>query len=433
MDGQTAYGSQPGKRGSGKRPCRQGIHTAKAVNGKPGRTGDDSGAKTAETRNSGMARRRKDRGKQNRVCAGTSRAKAGAKRMGGAGDEPAGPPDAPVRRERNAPFREMRAGRVEGHSKRGVVRYDPDEAPPGRHLLKHLCEGGAATLFTRPQNDKTAAWQRCDGGLRIWQMIVIRQQQERGQWRLRGTAKRIRRPCQLCACKAIRQTMSSPDSAASNLTDILARIAAARKAALAPSASTTLVAVSKTFGPDRIRPVIAAGQRIFGENRVQEAQAKWLALKQEWPDIALHLIGPLQSNKTKEAVALFDAIHSVDRPKIAESLRCEIDRSGRAPLLFIQVNLGEETQKAGVTPADTPKFIDYCRETLSLPIIGLMCIPPVDEPPAPHFALLAKIARAQGLNDLSMGMSADFESAIRFGATHVRVGSAIFGDREHPQ
>jgi pyridoxal phosphate enzyme (YggS family) len=224
--------------------------------------------------------------------------------------------------------------------------------------------------------------------------------------------------------------MSSPDSpAAKRLADILARIEAARKAALAPAPSTTLVAVSKTFGATEIAHVIAAGQRVFGENRVQEAKGKWPALKEQWPDLELHLIGPLQSNKTGEALALFDAIHSIDRPKIAEALRGEIDKSGRAPLLFIQVNTGEEPQKAGVAPRDAPQFIDHCRETLSLPIFGLMCIPPADELPAPHFALLAKIARAHGPEGLSMGMSADFESAIRFGATHVRVGSAIFGER----
>ncbi|HTT82499.1 MAG TPA: YggS family pyridoxal phosphate-dependent enzyme [Rhizomicrobium sp.] len=203
--------------------------------------------------------------------------------------------------------------------------------------------------------------------------------------------------------------------------------------ALAPAPSTTLVAVSKSFGPAEIAPVVAAGQRVFGENRVQEAKAKWPVLKQESPGIALHLIGPLQSNKAAEAITLFDAIHSVDRPKIAETLRREIDRSGRAPLLFIQINTGEEPQKAGIAPQDAPQLIDYCRETLALEIYGLMCIPPLDEPPAPHFALLAKIARTHGLPGLSMGMSADFEAAIRFGATHVRVGTAIFGNREPPK
>ncbi|HEY3637424.1 MAG TPA: YggS family pyridoxal phosphate-dependent enzyme [Rhizomicrobium sp.] len=229
--------------------------------------------------------------------------------------------------------------------------------------------------------------------------------------------------------------MSSPDStdspAGRNLADILARIEAARKKALSPAPSTTLVAVSKTFQAEEIEPVLAVGQRVFGENRVQEAKGKWPALKAEWPEIALHLIGPLQSNKAHEAVELFDAIHTIDRPKIADAMRREIDASGRAPLLFIQVNTGEEPQKAGVIPQNAPQFFDYCREKLSLPIFGLMCIPPASEPPAPHFALVAKLARTHGFAGLSMGMSADFEPAIRFGATHIRVGSAIFGEREY--
>jgi pyridoxal phosphate enzyme (YggS family) len=222
----------------------------------------------------------------------------------------------------------------------------------------------------------------------------------------------------------------TPDSPASrNLALILARIEAARKAALRPAPATTLVAISKTFGAGAIRPVIAAGQRVFGENRVQEAKTKWPPLKAAHPDIELHLVGPLQTNKTREALALFDAIHSLDRPKLAETLREEFERTQRRPLLFVQVNTGEEAQKAGVFPLDAPKFIDLCREDLHLPIYGLMCIPPLDQPPAPHFALLAKMARQHGLEGLSMGMSADFETAIRFGATHVRVGTAIFGER----
>jgi hypothetical protein len=237
----------------------------------------------------------------------------------------------------------------------------------------------------------------------------------------------------LLARKAIRHAMSSPvptaSPAAQNLADILARIDAARKAALSPAASTTLIAVSKTFGPEQIEPAIAVGQRVFGENRVQEAKTKWPALKAERPGIDLHLIGPLQSNKAHEAVQLFDAIHTIDRPKIAEALRYEIDKSGRAPLLFIQVNTGEEPQKAGAAPSQVRQLTDFCRESLTLPIFGLMCIPPANEAPAPHFALLAKIARSLGLCGLSMGMSADFETAIRFGATHVRVGTAIFGAR----
>ncbi|GAB1717779.1 MAG: Protein of unknown function UPF0001 [Nitrobacter sp.] len=190
----------------------------------------------------------------------------------------------------------------------------------------------------------------------------------------------------------------------------------------------TLVAVSKTFDADAIAPVIEAGQRVFGENRVQEAQRKWPALMAA-PGIALHLIGPLQSNKAKEAVALFDAIHSVDRPSICEALRKEIDRQNRRPDLFVQINTGEEPQKAGVAPSDADAFIARCRDAYGLTIAGLMCIPPVDDAPAPHFALTAKIARRNGLTRLSMGMSADFSVAIALGATHVRVGSAIFGAR----
>jgi pyridoxal phosphate enzyme (YggS family) len=213
------------------------------------------------------------------------------------------------------------------------------------------------------------------------------------------------------------------------LSDILARIEKARKSAVAPAASVTLIAVSKTHGPEKIRPLLEAGQRVFAENRVQEAKAKWPALKAEYPDVELHLIGPLQSNKTREAVELFDVIQSLDRPKLAHALAAEMEKTDRCPRLFIQVNTGEEPQKAGIAPAEAPGFIALCRDALKLPVIGLMCIPPADENPAPHFALLAKLAREHGLAELSMGMSADFETAIRFGATHVRVGSALFGAR----
>jgi pyridoxal phosphate enzyme (YggS family) len=193
--------------------------------------------------------------------------------------------------------------------------------------------------------------------------------------------------------------------------------------------SVTLIAVSKTFGADAITPVIAEGQRVFGENRVQEAKAKWPSLMSAHPGLALHLIGPLQSNKAKEAVALFDAIHSVDRPSICEALAKEMISQARAPQLFVQLNTGEEPQKAGIAPAEADAFIAACREQYGLTISGLMCIPPVDDAPAPHFALTAKIAARNGLQNLSMGMSADFAIAIQFGATHVRVGSAIFGAR----
>jgi len=220
---------------------------------------------------------------------------------------------------------------------------------------------------------------------------------------------------------------------ASDAKDSLARVrseiaAACREAGREPS-TVTLIAVSKTFGADAISPVIAAGQRVFGENRVQEAKAKWPGLMTAYPGIVLHLIGPLQSNKAKEAVALFDAIHSVDRPSICEALAKEIKSQGRSPELFVQLNTGEERQKAGIAPSEADAFIASCREKYGLPISGLMCIPPVNEAPAPHFALTAKIAARNGLKNLSMGMSADFATAIQFGATHVRVGSAIFGHR----
>ncbi|MFG1378121.1 YggS family pyridoxal phosphate-dependent enzyme [Xanthobacter autotrophicus] len=197
-------------------------------------------------------------------------------------------------------------------------------------------------------------------------------------------------------------------------------------------AAVTLVAVSKTFPAPEIVPVIAAGQRVFGENRVQEAQGKWPALCAAHPGIELHLIGPLQSNKAREAVALFDVIHTVDRPKIAGALAEEMARQGRRPRLFVQVNTGAEPQKAGVLPDAADAFIAECRERHALEIFGLMCIPPATDVADPHFALLSKIAARNGLLGLSMGMSADFPAAIRQGATHVRVGSAIFGHRSLP-
>ena len=206
-------------------------------------------------------------------------------------------------------------------------------------------------------------------------------------------------------------------------------IARACKEARRDRASVTLVAVSKTFAADAIVPVIEAGQRVFGENRVQEAKAKWPGLMSAYPGIALHLIGPLQSNKAKEAVALFDAIHSVDRASLAEALAKEIAGQGRRPLLFAEINTGAERQKAGVLPQDADDFLAACRERYGLAISGLMCIPPLNEAPAPHFALTAQIARRNGLTLLSMGMSADFPAAIAFGATHVRVGTASFGSR----
>ncbi|HEX6977899.1 MAG TPA: YggS family pyridoxal phosphate-dependent enzyme [Alphaproteobacteria bacterium] len=219
---------------------------------------------------------------------------------------------------------------------------------------------------------------------------------------------------------------------AANLSAVRARIAEAARAAGRNPDDVTLVAVAKTFGPEAVEAALAAGQRVFGENRVQEAQRKYPAFRERFPDLELHLIGPLQTNKAREAVALFDVIQSVDRPKLAAALAKEMDRAGRRPACFIQVNTGEEPQKAGIPPGDADAFIDEARRHYGLPVEGLMCIPPVDESPALHFALLREIARRNGLSKLSMGMSGDFELAIRFGATHVRVGSAIFGERPPP-
>ena len=213
------------------------------------------------------------------------------------------------------------------------------------------------------------------------------------------------------------------------LSEVKEGIARACRDAGRDPASVTLVAVSKTFEADAIEPVIVAGQKVFGENRVQEAKAKWPQLMERHPGIELHMIGPLQSNKVKEAVALFDAIHSVDRPSLCEALGKEIGKQGRKPLLFVEINTGAEEQKAGVLPQDADAFLAKCRDGYGLAIAGLMCIPPADDAPAPHFALTAKIAARNGLKLLSMGMSADYAAAIAMGATHVRVGSAIFGVR----
>jgi pyridoxal phosphate enzyme (YggS family) len=202
---------------------------------------------------------------------------------------------------------------------------------------------------------------------------------------------------------------------------------AARQAGRTPEA-VTLIAVSKTHGAEAIRPLIQAGQRVFGENRVQEAQSKWPALKDEQPDIELHLIGSLQSNKAEEAVALFDAIHSVDRPSLVDALAKAMTKAGRRPDCFVQVNIGDEPQKGGCATAELPALIEAARAA-GLPVAGLMCIPPAGVEPAPYFGLLAKLARRHDVTGLSMGMSADFATAVTIGATHVRVGTALFGDR----
>jgi pyridoxal phosphate enzyme (YggS family) len=223
--------------------------------------------------------------------------------------------------------------------------------------------------------------------------------------------------------------MTAPADVAANLVVVRERIAAAAAAANRDPATVSLVAVSKTHDGSRITPALAAGHTVFGENRVQEAQQKWPPLRGQFPNATLHLIGPLQSNKVRDAVALFDVIETVDRAKLARAIAEESRRTGRRIACFVQVNTGEEAQKAGVAPLEAPAFIDRCRDTFGLTVIGLMCIPPIDEEPSPHFALLADIAARQGLSRLSMGMSADYETAIRFGATDVRVGTAIFGPR----
>jgi pyridoxal phosphate enzyme (YggS family) len=257
----------------------------------------------------------------------------------------------------------------------------------------------------------------------------------------------IRRPCpqdqefgrtftMVCQKRQLRGLPKRPKRNGNSMNDaveqlgvVRERIAAAERDAGRPAGTTSLVAVSKTFDAVAIRPVIEAGQRVFGENRVQEAQGKWRDLKTEFPHIELHLIGPLQSNKTKEAVSLFDVIETVDREKIAAELAKEIARQGRSPRLYVQVNTGSEPQKAGIEPREAVAFVKRCLETHGLTIDGLMCIPPAEENPGPHFALLAKLAREAGVEKLSMGMSGDYELAVAFGATSVRVGSAIFGAR----
>ena len=213
------------------------------------------------------------------------------------------------------------------------------------------------------------------------------------------------------------------------LNEVRSAIADAERQSNRPAGPVTLVAVSKTFDAPDIRPVLEAGQRVFGENRVQEAQGKWPEWKSDYPDVELHLIGPLQSNKAAEAVALFDVIETVDREKIAAALAAEMKKKGRTPKLFVQVNTGLEEQKAGIDPRETVAFVTRCRDVHGLFIEGLMCIPPLDENPGPHFALLKKLAAECGVEKLSMGMSGDYATAIAIGATHVRVGSAIFGTR----
>lgn len=219
-------------------------------------------------------------------------------------------------------------------------------------------------------------------------------------------------------------------SIAAGLSEVRERIAAAARDAGRDPGEITLIAVSKTFGAERIEPAIATGQTVFGENRLQESEEKWPALRAAHPGLELHMIGGLQSRKVDGAVALFDVIHTIDRDKVAKAAAKAMAEQDRRPSVMVQINTGEEPQKSGVPPAEADRFIEACREVHGLPVAGLMCIPPLDEEPAPHFALLKKIAERNDLQQLSMGMSADFEVAIAFGATHVRVGTAIFGHRD---
>jgi pyridoxal phosphate enzyme (YggS family) len=225
------------------------------------------------------------------------------------------------------------------------------------------------------------------------------------------------------------ESRHAPDSVPSRLSEVRRRIAVAAKEAGRDPQSVTLVCVTKTHPAEVIEPAIGAGERVFGENRVQEAKAKWPQLKAFHPGLVLHLIGPLQTNKTREALELFDVIETLDRPRLAQSLAREMDRSGRRPRLYAEVNTGAEPQKSGILPGEADAFIVSCRREYGLEIDGLMCIPPADQQASPHFALLAKIAQRNGIANLSMGMSADFELAIRLGATHIRIGTAIFGAR----
>jgi pyridoxal phosphate enzyme (YggS family) len=224
--------------------------------------------------------------------------------------------------------------------------------------------------------------------------------------------------------------MTTVPNVAQNLIDIQDRIKKAAQSAVRNTGKTALVAVSKVHDASRIRLALEAGQKIFGENRVQEAEEKWPALKSEYPDVTLHLIGPLQRNKVKKAVQLFDVIETIDRLKLARSVARELEEQQKQMECYIQINTGEEPQKAGILPSETDEFIAECINEINLPVVGLMCIPPVDEDPSMHFALLAKIAARNGLEKLSMGMSSDFEIAIRFGASSVRIGTAIFGTRK---
>ena len=338
------------------------------------------------------------------------------------GDQPMGITRAPMTGFRGAGFGQMQAIGlcrqffVIGHDQKQISRFRD----------RQQCLDQLRAVVAGTGDNQAAKGQFSRGGNGIGQPVLVGEKRQNRQGQIMDQAQPYGCPCQASALKAIAHLMSQ---LADNLAAIIARIEAARKSAIAPAPSTSLVAVSKTHEAQTVEKAIAAGQKIFGENRVQEAQGKFPALKAAHPDLQLHLIGPLQSNKVKEAVALFDCIETLDRPKLAEALAAEMKKSGKAPMLFIQVNTGEEPQKAGILPAEASGFIRTARDEFGLPVRGLMCIPPVTDDAAPHFAFLAKLAKENALEFLSMGMSGDFETAIKFGATHVRVGTAIFGER----
>ena len=337
----------------------------------------------------------------------------------------------------------MKAG---GAGARGEPCIARDQDPDPKRA--RLPDQGAGEGFARgravvAKDDAGAAGQAIERRERIGKPISVAEEKQGGEMTGCSMAPgaRFEAVCDVCYGRhdfrelSLRRLLGSriPSmtemNVAANLAQVRARIAAAARACGRDPREITLVAVTKTHGEAKVRAAIAAGNLVFGENRVQEAEEKWPALKAEFPGVRLHLIGPLQSNKVKRAVALFDAIETVDRPKLAHVLAEEMARTGRRPACFIEVNTGEEAQKSGVRPAEIDAFVRECRETYNLPVEGLMCIPPADEEPSLHFGLLAEMARRNGLRQLSMGMSADFEEAIRFGATYVRVGTAVFGSR----
>jgi PLP dependent protein len=344
--------------------------------------------------------------------------------MGGGGHQEAA---AKARRCADLRFGKMDAVGAEVPRQRGVASDGEEQAAGAHHLAQGQREIAAAGGFSTADDDQAAAGQGIRGGHGIGQARVVGHKDQRRQRRTGVAGEGLRRSCQPHQ-RGFNAHLMSP--VAANLDIIKSRIAAARKAAVAPAPATHLIAVSKTHPAEAIREALQAGHRLFGESKVQEALAKWPALKDAYADAELHMIGGLQTNKVKEAVGLFDAIHSVDRVKLARAIASERDKQGRNPKVFVQVNIGEEPQKSGVTPRETLALVQEVR-ALGLDLVGLMGVPPLELAPAPYFGLLKKLAGEAGLPLLSMGMSDDFEIAIQFGATHVRVGTAIFGARDY--